>query len=128
MIFLSTDDVIAIHEAVIEDNELQGQAKNKSIGAIISRIDNRIAYGMIRDTYELAACYACYIAVGHAFHDANKRTGFAAMDLCLALNGIDLDYVETEIGDLIIKTAQGVVDEVELADWLRSADLANGES
>jgi death-on-curing protein len=128
MIFLSTADVITIHESVIEDNELQGQAKNKSIGAIISRIDNRIAYGMIRDVYELAACYACYIAVGHAFHDANKRTAFAAMDLCLALNGIDLDYVETVIGALIVKAAQGVVDEVELADWLMRTDLVNTEN
>jgi death-on-curing protein len=120
MIYLSAADVVAIHESVIDDNELQGQAKNKSVEAILSRIDHRIAYGLIRDVHELAACYACYIAVGHAFHDANKRTGFAAMDLCLALNGIDLDYLEAEVGFLMIKAARGIVDEVELAEWLRS--------
>ena len=74
---------------------------------------------MIRDVHELAACYACYIAVGQALHDANKRTAFAAMDLCLALNGIDMDYLETNVGPLIIRAAQGIVDEVELAEWLR---------
>ena len=120
MIFLSASDVVEIHESVIEENELQGLAKNKSIDAILSRIDNRISYGMIRDVYELSACYACYIAVGHAFHDANKRTAFASMDLCLVLNGIELDYEETEIGPVIIKAAQGIVDESELADWLRN--------
>jgi death on curing protein len=120
MIFLSVADVVGIHEFVIDDNELQGRAKDKSIDAILSRIDNRIAYGMIRDVFELAACYACYIGVGHAFHDANKRTAFAAMDLCLALNGIELEYSENEIGPLIIKAARGIVDEVELADWLRT--------
>lgn len=31
----------------------------KVIEAIIGRIDTRIAYGMIRDPFELAACYAC---------------------------------------------------------------------
>jgi death-on-curing protein len=67
----------------------------------------------------LAACYACYQAVGHAFHDANKRTAFATMDICLALNGISLDYNAIEVGALIVKAAQGIVDELELAEWLR---------
>ena len=120
MIFLSPRDVVEIHEFVIEGHELQGMARDKSIEAIIGRIDNRIAFGMIRDVFELAACYACYLSVGHAFHDANKRTAFAAMDMCLALNGISLDYDAAEIGALVVKAAQGIVDESELADWLRS--------
>ena len=119
MIFISATDVVEIHDLVIFPNELQGLAKNKSVEAIIARIDNRISYGMIRDVYELAACYACYIAVGHAFHDANKRTAFACMDTCLALNGIELSYETAEAGDLIIRAAQGIVDETELAAWLR---------
>lgn len=120
MIFVSANDVVEIHDFVIHSKELQGLGKNKSIEAIIARIDNRIAYGMIRDVHELAACYACYIAVGYAFHDANKRTAFACMDVCLALNGIELEYIVEEAGDQIIKAAQGVMDEVELAAWLRS--------
>jgi death-on-curing protein len=120
VIFFSPLDVVEIHEFVIEAQELQGMARDKSIEAIIGRIDNRIVYGMIRDPFELAACYACYLSIGHAFHDANKRTAFAAMDVCLSLNGISLDYDATEIGALIVKAAQGIVDESELADWLRS--------
>ena len=119
MQFLSADDVVTIHDNVILPNELQGLARNKSIQAIIGRIDNRIAYGMIRDVSELAACYACYISVGHAFHDANKRTAFATMDVCLALNGIELEFVTESAGEIIIKAARGIVDEAELADWLR---------
>lgn len=119
MIFLSTRDVLEIHEFVIGSHELQGMARDKSLNAIIGRIDNRIAYGMIRDAFELAACYACYLSVGHAFHDANKRTAFAAMDISLALNGIQLDYDAVEAGSLIVKAAQGIVDESQLAEWLR---------
>ena len=119
MRFLSSADVVAIHELVIASSELQGMGKNKSIEAIVARIDNRITFGMIRDAFELAACYACYIAVGHAFHDANKRTAFAAMDICLTINGIELDYDAEEAGQMIIKAAQEIVEEEELADWLR---------
>ena len=120
MIFLSVEEIIAIHEAVIEPDELQGMVANKSIHAIVARIDNRISYGLIRDEFELAACYACYTAVGHAFHDANKRTAFASMDICMALNDVALTYEPEEIGQLIVKAAQGIVDEMELAEWLRS--------
>jgi death-on-curing protein len=116
---LTADDVVAIHEGVIEPNELQGMASNKSVEAILARIDNRIVYGMIDDVYLLAACYACYITVGHAFHDANERSAFASMDICLAINGIELTYDTAEAGDMIIKAAQGILDETELADWLR---------
>ena len=120
MIFLKVCQIVEIHEAVIDGNELQGMARDKSLEAIVARIDNRIVFGMVSDAFELAACYACYIAVGHAFHDANKRTAFTAMDICLALNGITLEYDAEEIGDLIVIAAQGIVDEVELAEWLRS--------
>lgn len=119
MKYLSASDVVAIHEQVIEPNELQGVAKNKSVDAIIGRIDNRIIYGLIDDAFELAACYACYIAVGHAFHDANKRTAFATMDVCLVMNGIELDFETEEAGSQIIKAAQSQIDEKELAEWLR---------
>jgi death-on-curing protein len=93
--------------------------QKKSIEAIIARIDNRIAFGVIRDIHELAACCACCIAVGHAFHDANKRTAFACMDTCLALNGIELSYDTAESGDLMVRAARGIVDETALATWLR---------
>jgi prophage maintenance system killer protein len=42
------------------------------------------------------------------------------MDVCLSFNGISLDYDAAEIGALIVKAAQGIVDESELAAWLRS--------
>ena len=74
---------------------------------------------MISDAYDLAACYACFLAVGHVFNDANKRTAFACMDVCLSLNDVVLVYEHEEAGDLIIKSAQGIVDEIELSAWLR---------
>ena len=122
MKFLVSSDVIEIHQLVINPNELQGMAGNKSLDAVLSRIENRMGFGMINDLYELAACYACYLAVGHVFNDANKRTAFACMDTCLALNGVALDYDSEETGELIIRAAQGIVDETELGSWLRGHD------
>jgi len=119
MKFLASRDVIEIHQLVINPNEPQGLAGNKSLDAVLARIENRMGFGLINDLYELAACYACYLAVGHVFNDANKRTAFACMDTCLALNGVTLDYDSEEVGELMIRAAQGIVDESELGSWLR---------
>lgn len=109
-----------MHEQVVGPDELQGIALNKSIESVLARVENRVAYEMIEDVFELAACYACCIAVGHAFNDGNKRTAFKAMDTCLTVNGIELDFDTVEAGEMMIKVAQGIVDEKELAEWLRT--------
>jgi death-on-curing protein len=98
-------------------------AGDKSLDAVLARIENRMSFGMINDVYELAACYARFLTAGHVFNDANKRTAFACMDICLSLNDIKLVYDHEEVGDLIIKAALGVVDEIELSAWLRSKAL-----
>ena len=111
--------MIEIHDLVISENELQGLAGDKSLDAVFARIENRMSFGMIIDPFDLAACYACFLAVGHVFNDANKRTAFACMDICLSLNDVELVYDHEEVGVLIVNTAQGIVDEIELSAWLR---------
>ncbi|KOR33515.1 death-on-curing protein [Achromatium sp. WMS3] len=119
MKYLTAEQVLLIHEQVISNHELQGLAANKSLEAVLARIDNRLYYGIITDVYELAACYATYIAVGHVFNDANKRTAYASMKICLDINGIPNKFGVEEVGQVIIKVAQGAMDEIELATWLR---------
>lgn len=120
MKLLSAAHVIYIHRTVIKANELQGQAPDKSVEAVVERVLNRVRYGQIQDVFELAACYAAFIAVAHAFNDANKRTAFTTMDTILALNGVELDYGSPEeAGGIIVKVVLGEVDEFGLADWLR---------
>ena len=119
MELLRSVDVLNIHEKVIDPQELQGLAGSKSLEAIIHRIENRIQYGLIGDVYDLAATYAVVIAVGHVFNDANKRTAVIAMDTVLRRNGISLKFDAEKFGQVIIKVAQGIVDESELARHLR---------
>lgn len=119
MKLLGVEDVFSIHEQVINENELQALAGNKSLDSIIARVENRIHYGMIEDVYDLAATYAVVIAVGHVFNDANKRTAFRTMNTCLRLNCIYPEQDTESVGNMIVKVAQGLVDEAELARYLR---------
>lgn len=120
MEILSSEEVFSIHELVINPGELQGLAGDKSLDALIGRVENRIHYGLIRDVYDLAATYAVVIAVGHVFNDGNKRTAYRSMVMCLELNDVDFTFDTEEIGQIIIRVAQGLVDEMELAHYLRS--------
>ncbi|MAZ30051.1 type II toxin-antitoxin system death-on-curing family toxin [bacterium] len=116
---LTAQDVIDLHDEVLNPGELVGLAKDKSIEAAIGRVDWRINYGAVNDEFDLAAAYVVAIAQAHAFNDANKRTAFAALDTLLAGNGIVVTWQVKEVGDIIIDVAQGNVDEDQLARWLR---------
>ena len=116
---LSVELVIDIHDAVLNPGELPGLALDKSLDGALARVENRLAYGMIEDAYDLAAAYAIAIAQGHCFNDANKRTAFRAMVAVLAFNGVRSIWTATEIGPVIIRAAQRLLDGGVLAHWLR---------
>ena len=116
---LTPDMVEAIHDAVLNDGELTGRALDKSLEGALGRVDNRLGYGMVDDAFDLAAAYAVAIAQGHCFNDANKRTAHQSMDTCLDLNGIQISWTADDVGPVIIRVAQRLMDAGELAAWLR---------
>ena len=116
---LSPELVEWIHDQVLNPGELPGLALDKSLAGALGRVENRLAYDMITDAYDLAAAYAIAIAQGHCFNDANKRTAYRSMHVCLELNGITPTWTALEIGPVIIRAAQRLLDEGELAEWLR---------
>ena len=119
-VLLNADLVEAIHDAVLNPGELAGRARDKSLDGSLARVDNRLVYGMIEDVFDLAAAYCVAVATGHVFNDANKRTAYKTMIVCLHLNGLRISHETVEAGDLIREVAQGRIDEETLADWLRA--------
>jgi death-on-curing protein len=118
-ILLSPELVETIHDAVLNPGELPGRARDKSLEGALARVENRLAYGMISDAFDLAATYAVVIATGHCFNDGNKRTAHQSMDVCLDLNGIEIAWETEEVGRIIIEAAQGKLEAQDLAEWLR---------
>lgn len=119
-VILTPDIVEAIHDQALNPGELTGRARDKSLDGALARVDNRVVYGLISDVFDLAAAYAAAISQGHCFNDGNKRTAFDSMNFCLEANGVVLDWTAEDVGPRIIALAQGVLDEADLADWLRA--------
>ena len=126
MRLLSIEEILFLHEEVINPHELQWLADDKSLEGMLHRVESRLHYGMVGDTYDLAAIYAVIIAVGHVFNDANKRTAFMAMDTCLRRNDVVLEYDMETMGHMIVEVVQGLVDETELARYLRTVPTKEG--
>ena len=91
-----------------------------SLDSTIARVNNRLAYGLILDVFDLASAYAAAISQRHCFLDANKRTAFQSMDVILDLNGVRIDWCIEEVGDRVIDLAQCRLDEAQFASWLRT--------
>lgn len=117
---LGADIVEALHDSVLNPGELPGRARDKSLEGALARVDNRLIYGLIGDIFDLAAAYATAIATGHCFNDGNKRTAFDAMNFCLELNGVELDWQVEDAGNRIIALAHGLIGEEAIAEWLRN--------
>ena len=120
-LLLSVDHIIAIHGEVLEPNELQGMAGDKSLEGALSRVENRLNYGLMEDIYSLAASYAVAVSQAHCFNDENKRTAFQVMDIILDLNGINVTWDVEVVGQKIVLLSQSKLDEADLAQWLRQA-------
>lgn len=116
---LNVELVELIHSEVLYDGEMPGRAIDKSLEGALARVETRLAYGFIDDVYALAACYAAVISQGHCFNDANKRTGFVAMDTVLHINGVEILWNTEDVGNKIIALAQSHHDEGLFAEWLR---------
>ena len=111
--------VDAIHDDILNPGELRGRALDKSLEGALARVENRLAYDMIKDAYDLAAAYAVAISQGHCYNDGTKRTAYRVMQTCLDLHGLPFPCDESTIGPVIVRAAQGLLDEGELAHWLR---------
>ena len=118
-LLLSVDHIIAIHDEVLEPNELQWMAGDKSLEGALSRVHNRLKYGHIDDIYSLAASYAVAISQAHYVNDGNKRTAFQVMDLLLDLNGINAIWDVEAVAQKIVLLSQSKLDETDFAQWLR---------
>ena len=63
----------------------------------------RLGYGLIKN---------------HCMIDGNKRIGTHSMLVCLALNGIELKYMQKELYETILDVAAGKIEYEDLLQWV----------
>lgn len=58
------------------------------------------------------------LVCNHAFVDGNKRIGAHAMLVFLSLNGIELEYTQQELSDIVLHIASGALQFEDLLMWI----------
>ena len=115
--------VIAVHaEQIAEHGGSDGIRDRGLLSSALDRPRNLAGYGM-PTVFDLAAAYALGIMQNHPFIDGNKRTGFLAAYVFLALNGWKLIAAEASAVEAALALASGRMSEAEFAGWLKAQSV-----
>jgi death on curing protein len=118
-VWIERSVILAAHgEQLAEHGGAAGVRDEGLLDSALARPLNQAAYGM-PDAADLAAAYGFGLARNHPFIDGNKRTALIALELFLVLNGEELEVGDAECVLTILALADGELEEVELAAWIR---------
>ena len=112
--------LVLLHaETLAEHGGLPGLRDEAALEAALARPQHVHAYEPDTDVSRLAAAYGFGIVRDHPFSDGNKRAGFLAIGLFLALNGYELVVDQAEAVRIMLALAAGQLSEAKLTDWIR---------
>ena len=120
MIRLSKPQILLLHEQLIA--ETGGSSGLRDEGMLDSALNAPFQTFGGEDVYpslQQKAARLCFgLVKNHPFVDGNKRIGAHVMLVFLALNGIELQYTQTELSDIILQLAAGTIQSSDLLNWV----------
>jgi death-on-curing protein len=112
--------LIFLHsESLAEHGGVEGIRDEGLLESALYRPLNLYNYEQEADIAKLAAAYGFGIVRNHPFVDGNKRAGFLAVGLFLALNGFTLEVSQLEATQTMLALAAGELSENEFSQWLK---------
>lgn len=124
---LSKEQVLRLHNALLET--FGGTAGVRDDGLLESALNAPFATFGGQYLYPSVQAKAAQLGFGlvcnHPFVDGNKRIGAHVMLVFLAINGIELDYTQEELIDIILQIASG---RAKAADLLESTPSYRSET
>jgi death-on-curing protein len=117
--FLSVDEVLAIHERLIE--RFGGAAGVRDLGLLESAL-YRPQTGYYDDVIGMAAALFESLLMNHPFVDGKTRVAFFTTDVFLRLNGWKLEFDDVAAYEFLIgHLEEGTADFGNLEAWLRDS-------
>lgn len=117
---LSGRQVLKLHDALLEE---VGDAEGvRDQGLLDSALNTPFATFGGRYLYPSLQAKAAQLGFGlvsnHPFVDGNKRIGAHVMLVFLAINGVELNYTQKELINVILQVASGNINAQELLEWI----------
>ena len=122
MRYLSVGEVLEIHRQVVTDTaSLPGVHSLAALESGVAQphmtFDGQELYPTLADK---AAALGFSLIQNHPFLDGNKRTGHAALEIFLVLNGHELNASVDEQFALVMGVATGAISRDGFLTWLRA--------
>ena len=122
MRYLTLNEVLELHRRIIE--LCGGSIGMLDLGALESALAQpRTTFGGVElypTIVEKTSALGFSLIKNHPFVDGNKRTGHAAMETYLILNGFEIDASVDEQQKVILQVASGKFEREVFTLWLRS--------
>ena len=120
MIRLSKSQILLMHEQLIAQTGSSTGLRDE--GMLDSALNAPFQTFGGEDVYpslQQKATRLCFgLVKNHPFVDGNKRIGAHVMLVFLALNGIELQYTQTELSDIILQLAANTIQSSDLLNWI----------
>ena len=121
MRYLAVSEVLEIYRRVIQQSG--GSSGIRDIGALESAVAQpRMTFGgqeLYPTLVDKAAALGFSLIQNHPFVDGNKRTGHAAMETFLVLNGYQIRGSVDEQREAILRVAASEMGRAGFVAWLR---------
>ena len=121
MRYLTLSEVLELHRRVI--GQSGGALGVLNLGGLESALAQpRMTFGgeeLYPSVLDKAAALGYSVIQNHPFVDGNKRTGHAAMEIFLVLNGFEIQSSVDEQERIILQVASGEMDRQAFTIWLR---------
>lgn len=117
---LSKEQVLKLHDALLE--AFGGTAGVRDDGLLESALSAPFATFGGQYLYPSIQAKAAQLGFGlvcnHPFVDGNKRIGAHVMLVFLAINGIELEYTQQELIDIVLQIASSHAKADKLLAWI----------
>ena len=121
MRYLTLGEVLELQRRIV--GESGGSAAIRDLGALESALAQpRMTFGgedLYPDLGAKAVALGFSLIQNHPFVDGNKRTGHAALETFLVLNGVELHAPVAEAERILLEVAAGSCDRDGFLQWVR---------
>ena len=121
MRYLSLAEVLDLHHQLIKQSG--GSIGIRDLGNLESALAQPgMTFGgedLYPTVIDKAVVLGFSIIMNHPFIDGNKRTGHAAMEIFLILNGMEISASVDEQEQVILAVASGDLGREDFGEWLR---------
>lgn len=122
MRYLTLSEVLEVyHQVMAQSGGAEGLLHLPALESALAQpqmtFDSEELYPTLVDK---AAALGYALIKNHPFLDGNKRTGHAAMEIFLVLNGYEIRATVDEQEYIILQVAASEIDREEFTTWLRA--------